>query len=422
MVTKFLDNAQVDIPVPKAIIAPHAGYIYSGPIAARAYASLRPAHQTIRRVVLLGPAHRVYLQGLALSSASAFATPLGTIDIDLESVEKLRRLSQVINMDSAHDEEHSLEVHLPFLQRALDHFTLVPLVVGDASVADVSQVLDTVWGGEETLIVVSSDLSHYHDYETARRIDTATSNAIQNCQLEKIGSEQACGCIPMRGLLHIAKERAMQVRILDLRNSGDTAGTPDRVVGYGAYSLHLTQTLSSTQRRQLLELARQSIDQGFESGRPWVPDLDDYDPPLREHRATFVTLTLNATLRGCIGTTQAVAPLVESVAESAFNAAFRDPRFKPLTRSEFEQVKLSISVLSPPDEMEFSSEKELLEQLRPGSDGLIIEKGTLKATFLPAVWETITTPSDFLQQLKLKAGMAQYDVPDRAWRYFTESF
>ena len=237
MVGQLMEHIQSQSETPKAIIAPHAGYIYSGPTAAIAYSSLQPLRAKINRVILLGPAHRVYLRGLALSSATHFACPLGDIEIDQSAINQIKDLPQVSISDIAHQQEHSLEVHLPFLQYLLDKFLLVPLVVGDTSPEEVAEVLDILWGGEETAIVISSDLSHYHDYDSARQIDAATSRAIENLQLEKIGPNQACGCMPIRGLLQIARIKNLSVHTLDLRNSGDTAGTRDRVVGYGAYSV-----------------------------------------------------------------------------------------------------------------------------------------------------------------------------------------
>jgi len=239
MVNQFLSDAQTINHIPKAIIAPHAGYIYSGPVAASAYASLNPIRHKIKRVILLGPAHRVYIRGLALSSATSFATPLGEIEIDQDAVNLISELPQVSLSDSAHSEEHSLEVHLPFLQILFKNFLLVPLVVGETSPQEVAEVLELLWGDEETLIVISSDLSHYHDYDTANKIDRMTTKAIENLQLEKIGSHQACGCMPLRGMLLIAREKNLQVETLDLRNSGDTAGSQDRVVGYGAYAISI---------------------------------------------------------------------------------------------------------------------------------------------------------------------------------------
>lgn len=221
-------------PLPKALIAPHAGYVYSGPVAARAY-NLLPAD--VRRVVLLGPAHRVPLRGLALPTVSAFRTPLGDVPLDLEAMRSLDALPQVVRSDEAHRLEHSLEVQLPFLQARLDKFTLVPLVVGWASPTAVAEVLERLWGGPETLVVISSDLSHYHPYADAQHLDETTARRIESLQAPLEG-EQACGAHPLNGLLNLAQAKHLKVTRLDLRNSGDTAGSRDRVVGYGAWALH----------------------------------------------------------------------------------------------------------------------------------------------------------------------------------------
>jgi len=224
-----------DGPPPKALIAPHAGYVYSGPIAASAYARVRASADCISRVILLGPCHRVAVQGVALSSADYFETPLGTIEIDQLALQEIRPLPQVTTFDQTHELEHSLEVHLPFLQVILGQFQLVPLVVGETSPAVVRDVLETVWGGDETLVVVSSDLSHYLDYDSACERDRQTALAIENLTADQLDRASACGRFPVSGLLELARTRDLQVTRLDLRNSGDTAGSRDRVVGYGAW-------------------------------------------------------------------------------------------------------------------------------------------------------------------------------------------
>jgi AmmeMemoRadiSam system protein B len=235
MITKYIIEAGQTEPAPKAIIAPHAGYIYSGPVAASAYARLKKAKDHISKVVLLGPSHRVPLMGLAATNADLFKTPLGTVEIDKQAIDSIRHLPQVHMMDEAHAMEHSLEVHIPFLQTVLEHFTLVPLVVGEATPEQVSEVIDLLWGGPETLIVISSDLSHYHDYETARKMDSRTSKAIESMRPQDINYDDACGRNPVNGLLLAAKKHNLHAKLIDLRNSGDTAGPRDQVVGYGAY-------------------------------------------------------------------------------------------------------------------------------------------------------------------------------------------
>lgn len=240
VVEKLLAEAPATVAAaqsPKALIAPHAGYIYSGAIAASAYARLSPIRAVIRRVILLGPAHRVPVVGLALPAVDEFATPIGTVQLDQDAMDTVRDLPQVSVFNDAHVLEHSLEVHLPFLQLALDSFQLVPLLVGESSAEEVAEVLELLWGGDETLIVISTDLSHYHNYQSAQKMDRATSDAIEKLAFEDIKYEQACGRMPVSGMLLAARRKGLHSETIDLRNSGDTAGSRDKVVGYGAYVL-----------------------------------------------------------------------------------------------------------------------------------------------------------------------------------------
>ena len=222
-------------PAPKALIVPHADYVYSGPIAASAYTRLREAAARIHRVVLIGPAHRFPVRGIAASGGEWFETPLGRVPTDKEALASILDLPQVIVLDEAHEFEHSLEVQIPFLQVIIDNFQIVPLLVGNATGEEVAEVLERLWDGPETRIVVSSDLSHYHDYERAQQLDKAASQAIERLEPEAIGDEQACGRVPIKGLLTLARRHGLSARTVDLRNSGDTAGPQDQVVGYGAY-------------------------------------------------------------------------------------------------------------------------------------------------------------------------------------------
>ncbi|MGK0297743.1 MAG: AmmeMemoRadiSam system protein B/AmmeMemoRadiSam system protein A [Gammaproteobacteria bacterium] len=422
MVSDMLTNSSVKTLPPKALVAPHAGYIYSGPIAANAYASLIPVKSVIKRVVLLGPAHRVHLQGMAISSATHFATPLGEIKIDKELNNRISSFPQISIFDKAFIQEHSLEVHLPFLQSVLEDFSLLPIVVGDTNEDQVAEVLEAVWGGDETLIVVSSDLSHYHDYQTAKKLDLDTADAIQSMQYEKLGPHQACGCRPVSGLLKIAKQKNLNISILDVRNSGDTAGSHNKVVGYGAFSFWASGKLNQEQQKLLLEIAYSSIEYGFINNEPLIPELNEYPQVFTEPRGLFVTLTLNDILRGCIGNIEAVHPLAFATAKNAYNAAFCDPRFSKLSRTEFNDIDLSISILSPKKEIYFDTESDLLAQLRPAIDGLIISSGNHTATFLPAVWDKISSADIFLTQLKLKAEIKSDDIPERAWIYQSDSY
>jgi AmmeMemoRadiSam system protein B len=239
MLATMLADAPGDgLPAPKAMIVPHAGYIYSGPVAATGYARLQSVADSVHRVVVMGPSHRVAFHGLAVPDDSIFKTPLGDISLDTAAIQALLALPQVHVDNEAHRLEHSIEVHLPFLQEMLETFTLVPIVVGDATPREVCDVISMLWNGPETLLIMSSDLSHYHDYETASRLDRSTSHAIETLAFEKIGYEHACGRNPVSGLLLYARKHGLSVEILDLRNSGDTAGPRDQVVGYGTYVIN----------------------------------------------------------------------------------------------------------------------------------------------------------------------------------------
>lgn len=221
---------------PKAVIVPHAGYVYSGPVAASAYAPLLALKGRVERVVLLGPCHRVPVLGLALTSAETFVTPLGDVPVDHGLDATLLAFPQVRVYDATHTFEHSLEVQVPFLQMVLERFTLLPVVVGQATTTEVADVLEAAWGGPETLIVISSDLSHYLDYASARALDRKTCQAIETLDPRAIGDAQACGRVPVKGLLEVARRRGLSVETLDLRNSGDTQGPKSQVVGYGAWA------------------------------------------------------------------------------------------------------------------------------------------------------------------------------------------
>ena len=367
-----------------------------------------PGRGMVRRVVLLGPCHRVAVRGLALPEARVFDTPLGRVPVDEEALKSIRDLPQVLVSAATHAQEHALEVQLPFLQRVLGEFSLVPLVVGSVAPEKVAEVLERLWGGAETLIVISSDLSHYHAYEEARRIDGATVRAILGFDSE-ISHEQACGATPVAGALIAARRRGLAPRLLDCRNSGDTAGGKDQVVGYASFALEPESGgYGAEHGRTLLRIARASIEEslGRGSGAPRTEE-----PWLRERRASFVTLQQDGRLRGCIGSLEAQRPLGEDVAASARAAAFKDPRFANLASAELERTDIEVSLLSAAKRILFESRADLVAQLRPGIDGIILEEAGIesgrRATFLPQVWEGLPDPEEFLAHLMQKAGFAQ---------------
>lgn len=424
MLKKLLSLDSVKVATPKAIIAPHAGYIYSGQTAASVYSNIEQVKDKIRRVVLLGPTHRVYVKGIALPSNTHFASPLGNVSIDTQSLKKISSHSFVDYIDEAHVQEHSLEVHIPFLQKVINNFLLLPILVGNATPEQVATILKELWGNDETLIVISSDLSHYLNYETASKTDRNTTKLIEKFDYEHIGSQQACGCMPMRGLLKLAQEKNMTIQTIDLRNSGDTAGTKDRVVGYGAYALFESndKILNDNDKVIVFDVMHNSIKQGLNIEQAFNIDLNDLAETLKTNYAVFVTLKLNGQLRGCIGTNEAHMPLIEAVAKYAHAAAFSDPRFKPLTEEEYKQVEISLSVLTPAEPFPFKDEQDLLNKLRPNTDGLIIAKNNKRATFLPVVWESLSKPEQFFSELKRKAGIPASESVEEAWRYTAEYY
>ncbi|ODU44413.1 MAG: AMMECR1 domain-containing protein [Thiobacillus sp. SCN 63-374] len=390
-------------PAPKALIVPHAGYIYSGAVAASAFSALADLRGRIRRVVLLGPTHRVPVRGLALPEAERFATPLGEVPLDCAGMQALAGLPQVVRSAAAHQMEHSLEVQLPFLQQVLGDFQLLPLAVGDASAAEVAEVLEQVWGGDETLIVISSDLSHFLPDALARQVDGETVKAILALN-PHLNHEQACGATPVNGLLLAAQRHGLYPLALDVRNSSDTAGDPERVVGYAAFAFQPAADSDRPDEEKgatLLKLARAEI--ASKLGQPGAASAQsDW---LAEPGATFVTLTRHGELRGCIGTLEAHRPLGVDVRENAVAAAFRDPRFMPLSRTEFDEIRVEVSLLSPTEPLAVDDEAAALAALRPHVDGVVFEYGHYRSTFLPQVWEQLPEPAEFLAHLKRKAGL-----------------
>jgi len=427
---------------PKAIIVPHAGLMFSGAIAALGFATVRALKDTIKRIVIIGPAHRMAFQGIALARADQFATPLGTMRCDLPALQKALALPHVQMLDDAHTLEHGLEIELPFIQRLFGEDTdigIVPLLVSRCSPRQVHEVIEKLWGGPETLIVISSDLSHFHDYDTAKKMDNRTRAMIENFDAENIDTNDACGALPVAGMLMAARNRGMKIKTLGMRNSGDVTGDKSRVVGYGAWAVYdgkasdmggdgeddftkATETLIRTHGPAMLDLCRQSILHGIETGAPLQVSANEVGPALAAPGACFVTLKKAGQLRGCIGSIISHAPLATDLCENAFKAAFRDPRFAGLSRAEIgDDLELSISVLSPPQPFGFADEADFISKLTPFEDGIILSDGNRRGLFLPQVWDQLPDPKDFLAHLKRKAGLAMdhWSPNMRAERFIT---
>ena len=363
-----------------------------------------------------------------MSPADAWATPLGALGVDRAARDALAREPGVSVTPAPFLGEHSLEVQLPFIQRAMGPVEIVPILVGQAPREQVSRALELVWGGPETAIVVSSDLSHFHNYETAKAKDGETAMAIERLQPEGCVDDRACGRFAIHGLLDQAQRRDLRVTGLDLRNSGDTQGGRDRVVGYGAFAFEYAYAaeIDVGARRLLLDIARRAIRQGVEHpGAPVEIRLEQEVPAvLRAQRATFVTLNIAGNLRGCCGSVLPQRSLLQDTAENALKSAFGDPRFPPLTAEEFAQIDLHVSILSTLRRIRAGNETELARALRPDIDGLVIRDQGRQALFLPSVWDGISEPLAFIRHLKHKAGLpAEHWSPSfEAYHFTTENF
>lgn len=418
----------------KALIMPHAGYIYSGLTAAHACLALesrtaKAAHD-IKKVIVMGPDHRTGMDHCAVSCVAAYQTPLGQIPLHRDA-EFLAGQSDIFQKALGCDKtEHSIEVVLPFLQFSLDHFELIPIVMGQISRKDLKVCAGSIEKliDKDTLVVASSDLSHYFPWAEAVKRDRQTIEMILKLDSEQVASSynRLCGCLPVAVLLDIAQRNQWQPVLLHYSNSGDTAGDKKSVVGYTAIAFYgelfmthsdsLTKKTSPEKGRALILLARKKIAEklGLEFSIPEEMNSILEEDMFKAKRGTFVTLTINTRLRGCIGSLSADESIVQGVKHNAVNASFHDPRFPPLSKNEFKKMDIEISLLTEPEPLGFSDSKDLLEKLRPEIDGVILRKGRRSATFLPQVWEQLPDKKRFLAHLCTKAGLDAnaWQLPD----------
>ncbi|MEI6287636.1 MAG: AmmeMemoRadiSam system protein B [Bacillota bacterium] len=387
---------------PKALIVPHAGYVFSGSTAAAAYKQLQPFKNNYKRIVLVGSAHRTAVTGVVLPSAEYFSTPLGMVKLAKNFIKNIVAAGIAKYDDNAHQYEHSLEVQLPFIQMIFSNVEIIPALMGDIAIEQAVKFLNSVWGDETTLLIISSDLSHYHNAATAQLIDGNTKRKVA-LNDPAVSNEQACAAIPINALLYLAQVKDLHSMLIDYSHSGEQSGDNDRVVGYLAAVLSANAHPDYQLGSVLLRIARAAISARWSE----VPALlfPDY-PRLSEPGATFVTLTKNDNLRGCIGSLQAHRTLFDDVQKNAVSSAFKDSRFSPLIQTELEQINIEVSLLSASEPLQFSSEAELLQQLRPDIDGIIFRYRNSASTFLPQVWEQLPTAELFIQHLKQKAGLA----------------
>ena len=407
--------ARPDVGVaPKVVVAPHAGLVYSGSVAATAFGAWARRAEPPRRIVIVGPAHRALFQGVAVHPAVGWRTPLGEAAVAPDAHARLLGARGVFVDPRPFEGEHSLEMHLVMLQAMLPRpFEIVPLLIGDADPHSVAEALRRVWGGPETVIAVSSDLSHFLDQRSARAIDSSTARLIETLDAPALDGRRACGFLAIKAALAIAAERDMRATSLSLATSADAGAGSSRVVGYGAFALEYAASarLAETDRERLLSASMAALGVAARSeGKAPAPSLgDDASPALSSWRATFVTLTENGRLRGCIGTLSPHRPLIEDALANSAKAGFADPRFPPLKESDLAGLRLDLSILSHPRPLPAASESELAAALEPDRDGLILAAGKRHALFLPGVWRQLPDARTFVRHLMAKAGFE----PDR---------
>ena len=406
----------------KALIMPHAGYVYSG--IAAAYATFLLDNEKFEKVIILGPDHTTGFAKSLVNCADKWQTPLGFIDIDKNALKLVKKHSFFNYESQNYLKEHSIEVVLPFLQFSLKDFKLIPIITGRANPDKIAKALDDLID-KNTLLVASSDLSHYLSYAKAIIKDHNTISNILNYKDHEIlmDNNNACGKIPIAALLKIAQKRKWQPYLLNYYNSGDVTKNRERVVGYCSIAFfesdlksekkglikNMNNVFTANQGQTLLKLARITIakELGAEINKKEIEllekKLDTKD--FKQKSGTFVTLYKNNNLRGCIGSILPVESAKKSIKNNAINAGFNDPRFSSLTLDELNNINIEISILSKPENLEYIDGKDLLSKIRPNIDGLIIKKGVNSATFLPQVWEQLPLPQDFLSHLCLKANL-----------------
>jgi hypothetical protein len=422
----------------KALICPHAGYPFSGPVAGFAYRLLQG--RQYETVVVLGPSHYADLRAASVTNAALFRTPLGDVPIsakalalsqsgpfaleprcDVQRPDWWPQSSRVAPaVDTADTWEHSVEVEIPFLQKTLKNFQLIPVVMGEVDPAQAAAALGK-FVDDRTLIVASSDLSHYYSYATARKLDERCVKAICDLDIDTMETQEACGRIPILTLMHLARERGWKACLLDRRNSGDTAGDKSRVVGYAAIAFYAPspEMFTSADRRYLLDLARKTVRAVVAGGSLPEVAAGSLAPKFTAPKGCFVTLTKHGDLRGCIGYIRAQGPLYRAVIENARNAAMSDPRFPQVTPGEVDQLEIEISVLTEPQPLAFASTADLLQKLQPHKDGVVLQIGGRGATYLPQVWDQLPDKVEFLNNLAEKAGCDRTDWRQPGTAVFT---
>ena len=394
----------------RAVIVPHAGLIYSGRLA---YEGISQLDRDVKNIFIFAPAHRVGFDGIALSSFDMWKTPLGEINVNQDICKELVDKYKANFNDKALAPEHSIEIEVPIIQSLFEDVKIIPVLVGRADFKVVFDILNEYYPNKENGFVISSDLSHFLSDEKAKRLDNKTAQMIESGDLEGFMYEQACGAIGIAGLVEFANKNGYSLIRIDMTNSSSTTNDKSSVVGYGCWFLYegdKNQFIKEYYELLVINIAKMSLKSSFKNEQLIL----DYPPVLDENGACFVTLEKFGELRGCIGSIIAHQPLIEDLVQHAKDSAFNDYRFNPVTEDELEDIKVSISILTEPKKIEFSDEEDLLNKMVPNIDGIIIKDGRYQAVYLTVVWEQLPDKREFLNSLKMKAGLSP--------NYFSKTF
>lgn len=401
----------------RAIIVPHAGYVYSGQLASSGFQYL---DKNVKNVFIIGPPHYVPIKNVALSSFEMWSTPLGEISVNQAINDELVKNFGCEFEDEAFRDEHSVEVQVPFVQKNLLNVKIIPILTSNQG--KIKKIIDYYWGNRENAFVISSDLSHFYPSVEAKRVDNVTAEMIETKDVEKFEHWQACGAIGVCALVDFARDKCYSLIRVGMVNSGDITGDNSRVVGYGSWILYEGEKnvfIKEYFSKFVIDVCKESILAGLNEEKPKFKQIPGV---FNQLGACFVTLEKSGNLRGCIGSIIAHRPLIDDLIKNAQNSAFSDSRFQPLRRDEFEDLSIDVSLLSIPEKMNFKDEADLLAQIRPFVDGIIIKDGVYQAVYLPSVWEQLNEKEIFLNSLKIKAGMPPKHFSDtfEAFRFTTE--
>ncbi|MBQ3641167.1 AmmeMemoRadiSam system protein B [bacterium] len=402
----------------RAVISPHAGWIYSGQLA---YEAISQLDKNVKNVIIFAPSHKMALEGLALTSYDKWATPFGNIDINQDVNNILKDKYNAEFLDEAYSKEHAVEVLVPFVQNLLGDVKIIPVLAGRENYQKIAAIIDEFYSNKDFGFIISSDLSHFLENKAAKEIDNKTADMIEAGEYNGFKYEQACGAVGIVGLVDFANQHNYSLIRINLKNSSAATGDTKSVVGYGAWFLYegtKNQFIKEYYSDLVVDLCKKSIKSRLNSEQFQI----HIDSVFEEKGACFVTLKKDGRLRGCIGSLLAFRSLAIDLISRAQDAAFRDSRFNPVTKEEFDSLETDVSILSPSKEIIFKDEQDLLDQIVPYKDGIIIRDGQYQAVYLPSVWEELPDKVEFLNSLKVKAGLSPFHFSPsfKAFRFETE--